>query len=148
MFHLISPGSADKARSLQFPNIEGNPIVFYSIHGVRWPALAQVLRSSDDWVCLHKRRLCVITTNIGWFYQISFCFGFLIRCIWRHGSPVPVSAANHDSRCLCISLVQIWTEIAGSKNSKLRCRFSTKSSDHRDFRYLDTESGSINHTSG
>ena len=38
MFHLISPGSADKARSLQFPNIEGNPIVFYSIHGVRWPA--------------------------------------------------------------------------------------------------------------
>ena len=148
MFHLISPGSADKARSLHFQILRG--IRSYSIQFMALDGrpLAWVLRSSDDWVCLHKRRLCVITTNIGWFHQISFCFGFLIRCIWRHGSPVPVSAANHDSRCLCISLVQIWTEIAGSKKSKLRCRFSTKSLDRRDFRYLDRELGSINHTSG
>ena len=148
MFRRISLGSADKARSLHFQMLRG--IRSYSIQFMALDGrpLAWVLRSSDDWVCLHKRRLCVITTNIGWFYQISFCFGFLIRCIWRHGSLVPVSAASHHSRCLCISLVQIWTEIAGSKNSKLRCRFSTKSLDRRDFRYLDTESGSINHTSG
>ena len=60
----------------------------------------------------------------------------------------PVSATNHHSRCLCVGLVRIWSEIARSKNPKSQCRFSTKSSDHRDFRDLDRKIGSINHTLG
>ena len=56
----------------------------------------------------------------------------------------PVSATNHHSRCLCVGLVRIWSEIARSKNPKSQCRFSTKSSEDRDFRDLDREIGNIN----
>ena len=73
-----------------------------------------------------------------------------IRCIAMGSSlqPRACTPIYDQYSCGCVVWCANFREIAGWKNPKWRYRFSTKSSEDRDFRGLDAELGGINHTLG